>query len=285
MGSWYFLRKRKFYLHLLLAIGLSFILLWVVLKSLDAFTQHGQVFLIPDFEGQSLSDIEGQGYNEYFSFKIIDSVYFKNRKKGSVVLQNPLPGAKVKKGRHIYLTVVAQLPKKVPMPNLKNLSLRQALVTLESKGLEVGELEYIEYFAKNAIIDQLLGEEPIEPDTEIPKGSIINLVLGKGEATTQVPMPLLIGLTTEQAAALLHYHSLNVGQEYFIEGFDPIHSRVYKTEPDVLSHVMLVLGEKVNLWYRSDELVNFDEYVRQFKVDSLHSDTIFNKNYQIEDEY
>ncbi|MDP2722258.1 MAG: PASTA domain-containing protein [Bacteroidales bacterium] len=284
MGFGYFFKERKFYLHFLIAIGLSLILFWIVLKSLDAFTKHGQVFLVPDFEGKTLITIKDEGYNDFFTFKIIDSVYFKAREKGSVVTQNPLPGSKVKQGRHVYLTVVAQLPKKVLMPNLKNLSLRQALVTLESKGLEAGELEYIEYFAKNAVIDQLLGEEPIEPDTEISRGTIINLVLGKGDAVTKIPLPFLVGLTTEQAHALLHYHSFNVGKEYYREGFDPVHSKVYKTNPDILSRQLLVLGEKVDLWYRSDELINFEEYVRQFKVDSLRKDSIDYRNFEIENE-
>lgn len=284
MGFWYFLRKRNFYLHLLLSIVLSMILLWGVLKSLDVFTRHGEVYLVPDFEGQSINGLTEKGFVEYFSFKVVDSVYFKSREKGTVVMQNPLPGAKVKKGRHVYLTIVAQLPEKVLMPNLKNLSLRQALVTLESKGLEVGELNYIQYFARNAVIDQLLDEEPIEPDTEITKGTVINLVLGKGSATVKVPLPNLMGLDQQQANSVLHYNSLNVGKEYFLEGFDPIHSRVYKTDPEVLSEESFLLGERVNLWYRSDEFFNFDKYIKQFKVDSLRSDTIVYNNYRVNDE-
>jgi hypothetical protein len=47
---------------------------------------------------------------------------------------------------------------------------------------------------------------------------------------------------------------------------------------------MLVMGEKVNLWYRSDEFFNFDEFKKQFQTDSLRNDTIVLKNYLIEDE-
>jgi len=106
------------------------------------------------------------------------------------VLQNPMPGSKVKQGRHVYLTIVAQTPELVLMPNLKNLSLRQALVTLESNELFVGELEYVQYFARNAVVDQLVGDEPIEPDTELRKGTTVNLVVGKGDFTAMVPMPI-----------------------------------------------------------------------------------------------
>jgi beta-lactam-binding protein with PASTA domain len=170
------------------------------------------------------------------------------------------------------------------MPNLKHLSLRQALVTLQSVGLEVDELSYMQYFARNAVVDQLFNGEPIEPDTEIVKGSAVELVLGKGETLTKVSLPMLIGLTQQEAKASIHYNSLNVGQEYFQESFDPIHSRVYKTDPPVLSKGLLDLGAKVNLWYRSDEFFNFDEYIKQFEIDSLKSDTIVVNRYLIEDE-
>ncbi len=284
MGFFGFLKKRKFYLHLVVAIGLSIILLFAVLKSLDVFTRHGDVYLVPNFEGQTLGRLTENNYDEYFTFKIIDSLYDPLREKGSVVLQNPKPGSKVKQGRHVYLTTVAELPEKVVMPNLKHLSLRQALVTLQSVGLEVDELSYMQYFARNAVVDQLFNGEPIEPDTEIVKGSSIELVLGKGETLTKASLPMLIGLTQQEAKASIHYNSLNVGQEYFQESFDPIHSRVYKTDPPVLSKGLLDLGAKVNLWYRSDEFFNFDEYIKQFEIDSLKSDTIVVNRYLIEDE-
>ena len=123
MSFFYFLGRRKFYLHFLIAIVLSVFLLWVVLKSMDVFTQHGDVYIVPDFNGQTLEQLSDDGYDDYFIFKIIDSVYFKSKEKGTVVLQNPLPGSKVKQGRHVYLTIVAQAPELVLMPNLKNLSI------------------------------------------------------------------------------------------------------------------------------------------------------------------
>jgi len=271
MSFFYFLGQKKFYFNFLIAIGLSLFLLWVVLKSMDIFTQHGDVYIVPDFNGQTTEQMANKGYNDYFIFEIIDSVYFKSREKGTVVLQNPLPGAKVKQGRHMYLTIVAQTPEKVVMPNLKNLSLRQALVTLESNELLVGDLEYVQYFARNAVIDQLINDEPVEAGTELLKGTSINLVLGKGDFTVMIPMPFLIGLKQMEARNLLHHYSLNVGMQYFLDDSDTAHARVYKTDPETLTEDMLALGQSVNVWYRSDELIDFNEYIMELK-----SDTIFN---------
>lgn len=269
MSFLYFLGQKKFYLHFLIAIVLSLFLIWAVLKFMDVFTQHGDVYIVPDFNGQTLKQMTNKGYNDYFVFEVIDSVYFKSRKKGTVVQQSPSPGSKVKQGRHMYLTIVAQTPEKVLMPNLKNLSLRQALVTLESSGLLVGELEYVQYFARNAVIDQLINDEPVEPGTELRKGAIINLVLGKGDFTVMIPMPFLIGLKQTEARNLLHHYSLNIGKQYFLDDTDTAHARVYKTDPEVLSEKMLTLGQPVNVWYRSDELINFNEYILELKSDTI----------------
>jgi len=285
MSFFYFLGRRKFYLHFLIAIVLSVFLLWAVLKSMDVFTQHGDVYIVPDFEGHTLRQLSDDGYDDYFIFKIIDSVYFKSKEKGTVVLQNPLPGSKVKQGRHVYLTIVAQTPELVLMPNLKNLSLRQALVTLESNELLVGELEYVQYFARNAVVDQLVGDEPIEPDTELCKGEVINLVVGKGDFTVMVPMPFLIALSQSEARKKLHYSSLNVGREYFLDDNDVSHAKVYKTDPETLTEEMLVLGQPVNIWYRSDELIDFQEYLKEFEPDTLTENPDDVQNKLFEDEF
>lgn len=269
MGFFYFLGRRRFYLHFLIASVATVVLFWIVLMSMDIFTKHGDVYIVPDFDGQTLDQMYDNGYGEYFEFSIIDSVYFRTREKGTVVMQNPLQGSKVKQGRHIYLTIVAQAPEKVIMPNLKNLSLRQALVTLESEGLRVNELEYVQYFARNAVVDQLIGDEPVDPGTELVKGTFVNLVLGKGDYPVLIPMPFLIGLKPSELRKNLHHNSLNVGKEYFLDDNDTTHARVYKTDPKTLSEDMLILGQPVNIWYRSDELMDFDEYIMQFNPDTI----------------
>lgn len=32
-------------------------MLWVVLKSMDVFTQHGDVYIVPDFKGKTLDQL------------------------------------------------------------------------------------------------------------------------------------------------------------------------------------------------------------------------------------
>lgn len=284
MGFFYFLGQKKFYLHLLIAILLTFLIFWGVLQSLAWYTRHGQVYLVPNFKGQTLQQLKDKHYNNYFDFQIVDSVYSKKYKPGAIVMQNPLPDAKVKKGRNVYLTIVAKTPEMVKMPDLKNLSLRQALVLLDQNGLVTDKLNYIEYFAKNAVVEQLFAadEEPVEPGTELPKGTKITLVVGKGSNPSQIPIPFIIGDKMKEAHTALHYASLNVGKEYFLDGNDTSHQRVFKIEPGQMSHSLMNPGDSINIWYRSDQNFDFKTYIQQLNdstaIDSTQMDSTLSRN-------
>lgn len=277
MGVFYFLGQKKFYIHLLIAIGLMILMLWLVLTSLDSFTRHGDVYIVPDFSGMTMQQLEEKQYNDFFTLEIIDSVYNKNMGKGEVITQSPLSGSKVKAGRHIYLTIVSEQPESVLMPNLKNLSLRQALVTLEVNDLLVGELKYVEYFAMNAIVEQFEDGTPIEAGKEILKGTTIDLQVGRGTTSVSVAIPMLIGKRMLEAEKAIHYAYLNVGNEYFMDGKDTVRARVYKTNPMPLTKNMYQLGQQVDIWYKSDSLFDFDAYLIEFLADTLAVDSLANQ--------
>ena len=75
MGFFYFLGQKKFYLHLLISIVLTLVIIWGVFKFLNVFTRHGKVFLVPNFIGQTLPELEQKGFGRYFDFIVIDSIY------------------------------------------------------------------------------------------------------------------------------------------------------------------------------------------------------------------
>ncbi len=136
MGKLSFLKQKKFYINLLLIVALSFVLLWLTIKMLNIYTRHGKVYEMPDFSGMTTPEVE-RAYGKDYNFILIDSIYSKTQAPGTIVQQDPLPGSKVKHGRNVYYIIVAIEPERTNMPNLNNLSLRQALVLLESSGLEV----------------------------------------------------------------------------------------------------------------------------------------------------
>jgi beta-lactam-binding protein with PASTA domain len=165
-------------------------------------------------------------------YEIVDSIYNLKLTKGTVIDQDPLPGATVKNGRTIYLTVNAILSQKVAMPNLVDLSLRQSKSLLETYGLKVGILRYVEGLPP--VIAQMYKGQKIVPGTMIDKGSEIDLVVGRGGGRGLIPIPDLFGLTIIEARAVLAGSNLVLGS-YLPDatGQDTAFAKIYKQTPGI----------------------------------------------------
>jgi beta-lactam-binding protein with PASTA domain len=257
MGKLSFLKQKKFYINFLIIILLSFILLWLTIKMLNVYTRHGKVYEMPDFIGMTIDEVE-KNYGKDYNFILIDSVYSKTQEPGSIVQQDPLVGSKVKHGRNVYYIIVAKTPEKTSMPNLNNLSLRQALVLLESSGLVVDELTYVEHFARNAIREQRYENKVIKPGTVINKGSKIRLYVGRGTDNRNAQIPSLYGTAASNAKRTLNMAGLNLGEEVY-EDHDSIqYMMVYKMDPPHSSRTARP-GTFVKLWYRSSRKFDFKQ--------------------------
>ena len=136
--------------------------------------------MVPDFRGQVITSLlQGDKFSD-FKFAVNDSIFDPDKPKGAVLSQDPYPGSRVKHNRMVYLTIVSIIPEKTAMPDLKDLSLRQAQSMLESSGLKLGKLIFIKSFDEDAVQNQLYEHKVIEPGTKIDKGSLIDLQVGMG---------------------------------------------------------------------------------------------------------
>jgi len=268
MGRLHFFREKKFYLNLLIILLLCIFLLWLTFRLLDRYTRHDEVYTMPDFIGQDYHEVERQ-YAHDFHFFLIDSVYPKGQQPGSIYQQDPLPNSKIKKGRNVYIIIVAETPEKTLMPNLKNLSLRQALGTLESAGLEVERLDYKDSPYKNAILDQYYNEQPIAEGTELIKGSKIVLRVGIGNDKTKIKVPNLIGKPAVEAKRLLNLAGLNLGIESNEDRDSLQYMCVRRMNPGPSSG-SVALGTFVDLTYHSSRTLDFKKEMRELlREDSL----------------
>jgi beta-lactam-binding protein with PASTA domain len=268
MSFFGFLRKKKFYLHLGLSIILTVILFFIVLQFIKIYSNHGDTYILPDFSGKTLAEIETERYDQLYEFIVIDSIFDNYNPKGSIVIQNPPPGSVVKEDRKVYVTLVAYSKEKVEMPNLIDLSLRQAVNTLRSKGLTTNKLLYVQDFAGNAVLEQLFEDEIIEPGTIIVKGSGIDLVVGLGYET-YAPVPMLIGLNQREARDAINKASFNVGTEFFLDGEDDKHSRVYKQSPSWSDDRRLFKGSRIDISLRSDLDFDFEALLKEIEQEIL----------------
>ncbi len=268
------LKSKKLYIHLAIIIGLAIILLIVAIYSLRSFTRHGEEITVPDFSGYYYNELKDQAEFSKFKFTIIDSVFDAGKEKGSIVSQDPKAESMVKEGRHIYLTVVAMKPETIEMPNLVDLSLRNASSVIETYGLKIIKLSYVPDIAKNAVVEQHYKGEIIEEGTPIVKGSGIELVLGLGTDKNYIQVPLLIGMTRKQALEELHLASLNMGMEHFEEGDDTTTVRIYRQEPRYSQKKTVKMGANIDVWYKSDKNFDFDQYLKTLKAEEAKADSI-----------
>jgi len=268
-----FLTKKNFYLHLVISVVLTLVLLFIVLRLLKTYTNHGEEYVVPDFYGRTIEELKSEKFDKIFEFVVIDSIFDPSNNKQAIVIQNPVPGSRVKMGRKVYVTIVASSAEMVEMPDLIDLTLRQAINRLRSRGLKINRLEYAEDFAENAVLEQLFNNEMIEAGTMLEKGSAVNLVLGLG-SNPEAPVPLLIGKTLSEALDLINLSSFNTGTQYFLDERDPQHVRVYRQQPDWSDEAILTKGMEINIWLRSESNFDFDELIRSYQPDTVLSDTI-----------
>ena len=271
MGRLHFFREKKFYVNLLIILLLFVVVLWLTFRLLDKYTRHDAVYTMPDFVGQDFQQVK-HDYAKDFHFILIDSVYPKGQQPGSIYQQDPLPGSKIKKGRNVYAIIVAVNPEKTIMPNLKNLSVREAIGRLESSGLDVDRLDYQSYSYKNNVIDQYYQGEPIAAGTELVKGSKIVLKVGIGQDRAKISVPNLIGKPASDTKRLLNLAGLNLGKEVF-EDNDSIQYMCVRRMSPGPSSGSVNAGISVDVWYHSSKTLDFKKEMQQL----LHEDSLANR--------
>ena len=271
MGRFHFLKEKKFYINLLIILLLCGVLLWITFRLLDRYTRHDKVFTMPDFVGQDYRQVK-HDYSKEFNFILIDSVYPKGQQPGSIYQQDPLPGSKIKKGRNVYAIIVAVTPEKTVMPNLKGISLREAIGRLESSGLDVDYLDYVSYSYKNNVIDQYYQGQPIEEGTELVKGSKIMLRVGIGDDKAKVKVPNLIGKHADEVKRILNLAGLNIGSEEWDDRDSLQYMCVMRMSPGPSSGTVNA-GTYIDVWYHSNRTMDFNKEMDVL----LHEDSVFNK--------
>ncbi len=251
-----FLASKTFWKHLGLAVVITGFIILLTFLSLRVYTHHGQAISVPDFRGLEIEEARELADDYDLRLEIIDSVFYNTRPKGSVIDQSPSVNFKVKKDRRIFITTNAFAPEKVKMPNVVGVSHRQAKAMLQNRGLEIGKLIHVPDIAINNVLKQQFEGKQIEPGTSIPKGSKIDLVLGKGLSDQRIALPNLEEYTLAEARDRLLRAALNLGATIYdesIENFqDSLNAKVWRQYPTYRKNRSIRLGSSVDIWLSVD---------------------------------
>lgn len=225
-------------------------LLFGLSTSLKYITNHNQKISVPNIIGEDLQDGIRVLSSNKMGYILVDSMFDVNLRPHEIIDQSPKEGSYVKQKRKIYLTINSINPPSVILPNLIDMSKRQAILVLESSGFKLGREIYQPDIAKDAVLQARVNGSPTEPDMLLPKGSVIDLVLGDGLGSLDVEIPDLIGLTVMEAMAVLDAINLTVGQIINDKGgdVDDLGAYVYYQQPEFGSSVKLSPGDPVNIY-------------------------------------
>ena len=242
--------------NLVIAAALVVVMIVGAMIFLNVVTQHNKEISVPDFSNMTVVEAEQAADKAGVRVEVKDSVFVKRMKRGAVYRQNPVAGAKVKDGRRVVLTINAVNAKKVTMPNLVGLSLRQAKAELMSRGLVLNRLVYVKDMATNNVLKQIRGAREIEPGTMIDSESKIDLVLGLNDIDNRTYVPDVTGLKNLSAVEALYDHSLNIKDLKFDETVkdydDSLNAMVYRQMPEPSDSVSVAMGDEVMLYMTLD---------------------------------
>lgn len=259
-----FLLSKTFIKNLGFAVLIVVGFVMILLIWLNFYTRHGQARPVPDFFGLTMEQTARLAKKSRLRYQVIDSIYTTVVPRGCVAEQNPRPGFKVKKWRNIILTINAFSPEMVAVPNLIDLPIRQAIALIESSGLKMGESKYKPDLSINIVIEQLFNGKKISEGDSLQKGSVVDLVLGKGLSNQRTSIPLLLGMHLESAKNKILISSLNLGTYIYdntiINSDDTLNAFVYKQNPEYKTDASLQLGSAIYLWLTVDPA--------KFRVDS-----------------
>lgn len=238
--------RKPLWVNMLAALGVLLMFLLIFFATLSWLTGHGKIQRVPSITGQNIlaatKTLEAAG----FDVVIQDSVFIDTLAKQAVVRQIPDAESMVKNGRTIYLTINRTVAPQVEMPNLAGFSVKSAEMYLISLGLRMGEISYRPDIARNAVLEQLLGDRSIAPGTKIPIGTVINFVLGSGEGMGDIEVPQLVGLTFEAGKMMLQTMNINLGAVVAVTPItDSTAAFIIRQSPAALSDSLDMSGFKL----------------------------------------
>lgn len=247
-----FIKSKAFFKNLALYIVLFLLISWSVMRWLASYTNHDETIAVPDFTGVKLSQLDQFVAGKHVRYQIIDSLYAPKSPKGVVIRQEPEPNAQVKDNRTIYLYVTSLMPPGVAMPKLIDRSLRQATVMLSSHGLKLGKVTRQPDECSNCVLEQLVKGKPIAPEKVIPKGTVVDLIIGQEIGKEEIDVPCLYGLTKKEAEQRLSAMALNLGNLSYDNPRDSLASRVYDQTPSC-EHTKVTAGSVIDLFLTTNK--------------------------------
>ena len=177
--------KHPLVINLVVAFCVTIGIIYAALCWLDIYTKHNEAVVVPDVKG-----LRGEKAAAFFEsnglkYDVIDSVYSKQVSPGAIVELVPEAGSKVKEGRIVFLTINAESAQTSAIPEVEDLSYRQAYALLQSKGFENIEIEYVPGDYKDLAVAVEAHGRTLHKGERVALETKLVLVVSNGEAEVE----------------------------------------------------------------------------------------------------
>lgn len=215
---------------------------------LGLYTNHGKSEKVPNLKGLTSEEAEMILKNHNLKMEVIDSVYSKITKPGAILEQNPVPESIVKPGRIVYITLNSKSKRKVAMPQVIEVSLRQAEAMLTSVGLQLDQIKYIPSDYKDLVLGVQIDGKSVNSGTQLLEGAKITLLVGNGTGAIASAIPSLKGVDLNTAISMINSSSYTVGGIIYDEqpSGDNATYYVYKQRP--MAGDSVSIGDHIDIW-------------------------------------
>ena len=175
-----FFKKHYIMKHLLLLIIVLVVLFTGLIFWLDNYTRHGEQKLVPNVIGMTEENAATLILGRELNYEVVDSVFRTGALPGAVVDQDPKADAFVKKERKIYLIVNAKSAQMTALPEVIDLSLRQAQALLMGADFKIKEVVYKPSDYRDLVLEVQYNGKKVEAGEDIPTFSELVLYVGDG---------------------------------------------------------------------------------------------------------
>ena len=173
--------RHPFVINLLLMIVVTCGVVYGVLSWLDTYTRHNQAVVVPDVKGMSLEEADAPLRKSGLRYSVIDSVFSKEVAPGAIVEVVPGVGSKVKEGRILFITINALTSQMAAIPEVADLSFRQAYALLRSRGFSSIEIEYVAGDYKDLVMGLELNGRPLAKGDQVLLTAPLLLKVSSGD--------------------------------------------------------------------------------------------------------
>ena len=166
---------RVIILFVLLVFGVSW---W-----LSAYTRHGKSVEIPNVKALELEVAKPLFEAVNLSYQIIDSTYNKTVRPGTIIETIPPVGSKVKRGRTVYIRLNSYSAGMISVPDVRDVSQRQAMAMLKALGFENINTRWVEGQYRDLVVGLEYQGRMLQIKDKVPVNAVLTLLVCLGSNT------------------------------------------------------------------------------------------------------